>query len=93
MLSDKIYAISGENICRRMKDVLDIYVISFITEIDKDELRQIWKETGRKLGNFEAYKAKSAELKEAYDKMKGIKNKPDFYEVYDRVSNVVCKFE
>lgn len=78
MLSDKIYAISGENICRRMKDVLDIYVISFITEIDTDELRQIWRETGRKLGNFEAYKTKSAELKEAYDKMKGIKNKPDF---------------
>lgn len=93
MLSDKIYAISGENICRRMKDVLDIYVISFITEIDTDELRQIWKETGRKLENFEAYKTKSAELKEAYDKMKGIKNKPDFYEVYNRVSNVVCKFE
>lgn len=93
MLSDKIYAISGENICRRMKDVLDIYVISFITEIDTDELRQIWRETGRKLGNFEVYKTKSAELKEAYDKMKGIKNKPDFYEVYDRVSNVVCKFE
>lgn len=93
MLSDKIYAISGENVCRRMKDVLDIYIISFITEIDVDELHQIWKETGRKIGNFEAYRTKSAELKEAYDKMKGIKNKPDFFEVYYRVSSVVCKFE
>ena len=34
MLSDKIYAISGENVCRRMKDVLDIYVRSFITKIN-----------------------------------------------------------
>lgn len=93
MLSDKIYAISGENICRRMKDVLDIYIISFITEIDSDELQQIWRETGRKLGNFEEYKTKSAELKEAYNKMKGIKNKPDFFDVYNRVSKVVCKFE
>ncbi len=92
MLSDKIYAISGENVCRRMKDVLDIYIISFITEIDTDELYQIWKETRRELGDFEAYKTKSAELKEAYDKMKGIKNKPDFYEVYYRVNNVICKF-
>jgi len=25
--------------------------------------------------------------------MKGVKNKPDFYEVYKRVSNVACKFE
>jgi len=36
-----------------MKDVLDIYVISFITKIDMDELCQIWDETGRELGNFE----------------------------------------
>lgn len=93
MLSDKIYAISGENVCRRIKDVLDIYIISFITEIDADELHRIWKETGRDLGNFETYKSKFAEMKEAYDKMKGIKNKPDFYEVYDRVSNLICQFE
>ena len=93
MLSDKIYAISGENVCRRIKDVLDIYIISFITEIDVGELGRIWKETGRELGDFEAYKTKSAELKEAYDKMKGIKNKPDFSEVYYRVNSVVCKFE
>lgn len=79
--------------CYQIKDVLDIYIISFITEIDADELHQIWKETGRDLGNFETYKSKFAELKEAYDKMKGIKNKPDFYEVYDRVSNLICQFE
>lgn len=73
MLSDKIYAISGENVCRRMKDVLDIYIISFLTKIDMDEMHQIWNETGRELGNFEAYKTRIAELGKAYDKMKGIK--------------------
>lgn len=93
MLSDKIYAISGENVCRRMKDVLDIYVISFITKVDTDELRQIWRETGRELGNFEAYKTQIVELNEAYDKMKGIKNKPDFIEIYHRVSDIVRRFE
>lgn len=92
MLSDKIYEISGDNICRRMKDVLDIYVMSFITELDVDELSQIWKETGRELGDFKAYKIKFAEMKEAYDKMKGIKNKSDFEEVYDRVEAIVCSF-
>ena len=93
MLSDKIYAISGESVCRRMKDILDIYVMSFITQIDVDELRQIWRETGRKLGDFETYKTKYAELNEAYDKMKGIKNKPDFIEVYTQVGNVVGLFK
>ena len=90
MLSDKIYAISGENVCRRMKDVLDIYVISFITEINVDELYQIWKDTGRELGDFRAYRAQFVELKEAYDKMKGVKNKPDFNNVYEKVYDVVA---
>lgn len=93
MLSDKIYAISGENVCRRMKDVLDIYVLSFITKIDTDELYEIWGETGRKLGNFEEYKTQIAELGEAYTKMKGIKNKPDFVDVYSRVNDVICELE
>lgn len=91
MLSDKLYAISGDSVYRRVKDVLDIYVISFITKIDADELHQIWKETGRKPGDFEAYRTHPAELGEAYDKMKGIKNKPDFIEVYKQVSEVVCR--
>lgn len=92
MLSDKIYAISGENVCRRMKDVLDIYVMSFITKINTGELQQIWRETGRELGNFEGYKTRMTELNEAYNKMKGIRNKPDFTEVYQRVSDIVCGF-
>ena len=90
MLSDKIYAISGENVCRRMKDVLDIYVISFFTEINVDELYQIWKDTGRELGDFRAYRAQFVELKDAYDKMKGVKNKPDFYNVYEKVNDIVA---
>ena len=93
MLSDKIYAISGKNVCRRMKDVLDIYVMSFITKISTDELYWIWMENGRELGNFEAYKTQMTELNEAYDKMKGIRNKPDFIEVYQRVNEIVRELE
>lgn len=93
MLSDKLYAISGDNVCRRIKDVLDIYVMSFITKINADELYQIWKETGRELGDFVAYRTHFAEIGEAYDKMKGIKNKPDFNEVYNQVSDIICELE
>lgn len=93
MLSDKIYVISSGNVCRRTKDILDIYVMSFIMEIDTDELHQIWNESGRVLGDFKEYKTRISELKKAYDKMKGIKNKPDFIEVYNRVSDIVHRFE
>lgn len=54
---------------------------------------QIWTETGRELGDFETYKTKIAKLGESYNKMKGIKNKPDFIEVYSRVTDVICKLE
>ena len=68
MLSDKIYAISGQNVYRRMKDVLDIYVMSFVTRINTDELYQIWRETGRELGDFEVYKTQVTELNEPITK-------------------------
>ena len=58
-----------------------------------DELYQIWRETDRELGDFEAYKTQIAELGEAYNKMKGIKNKPDFIEVYNCVNDIVSCFE
>jgi len=67
--------------------------MSFITKVNTDELYEIWKETGRELGNFDAYKTQSAELSKAYDKMKGVRNKPDFIDVYQRVDDIVCKFE
>ena len=33
------------------------------------------------------------ELNEAYNKMKGIRNKPDFIEVYQRVRDIICGLE
>lgn len=66
-----------------MKDILDIYVISFITKIYMDELSRIWVETGRELGDFELYRTQFARLEEAYNKMKGVKNKLDFIKVYN----------
>ncbi len=93
MLADKIYAISGQNVCRRVKDVLDIYVMSFITKVSTDGLYEIWEETDREPGNFGAYKTQMAELGKAYDKMKGVKNKPDFIDIYQRVNDIVCNLE
>lgn len=37
-----------------------------------------------------AYRAQFVELKEAYDKMNGVKNKPDFNNVYEKVNDVVA---
>lgn len=93
MLSDKIYAISGERIFNRVKDILDIYTMSFITKIDFYELQNIWNETNRTLGEFSAFKTHYDELNIAYQKMKGIKNKPDFKDVYNRVNGIIKELD
>lgn len=45
------------------------------------------------MGNFEAYKTQVKEFNEAYNKMKSIRNEPDFIEVYQRVNEIVCGLE
>lgn len=87
----KIMNESGEKI--GSIDLSVRHVMSFVTEINAEELRQIWRETGREPGNFEAFRTRSDELQIAYDKMKGVENKPDFCDVYDRVSGVVHHFD
>ena len=79
--------------CVEEQKMFQIYMMSFIMKIDADELHQIWKESGRVLGDFKEYKIRFSELEEAYGKMKGIKNKPDFIEVYNCVSDIVHMFE
>ena len=92
MLSDKLYAISGESICRRIKDLLDIYVISFIAEFQTSEIYKIWERTERTPGDFSQFRVQMKELSEAYEKMKGIKNKPEFLELYTRLSAFLNPF-
>ncbi len=92
MLSDKLYAVSDKGVCRRVKDLVDIYVISFITECSVQRLNDIWERTGRKLGDFTEFREKMSEIAIAYEKMTGIKNKPDFFELYTRLSEFLYPF-
>lgn len=92
MLSDKIYAVSSKSVCRRVKDLVDIYVISYLTEVQIKNLCEIWEKTERQIGDFSEFQEKMFDIAEAYGKMKGIKNKPDFLQLYNRVSEFLCPF-
>lgn len=93
MLSDKIYAVSDERICRRIKDLLDIYAMSYIAEFTTGELLTIWKQTGRTLGDFSGFREKVEELRLGYEKMQGVKNKPAFSELYFSLGELFSAFE
>lgn len=92
MLSDKIYAVSDERICRRVKDLLDIYAMSYIAEFTVGELLAIWEQTGRALGDFSGFREKVGELRLGYEKMQGVKNKPPFSELYFSLKELFSVF-
>lgn len=86
MLSDKVCAISDKHIYRRTKDLLDIYVMSFISEFQMSDICDIWEKTERVPGDFSHFQSHKKEISEAYEKIEKIKNKPEFEELYARLS-------
>lgn len=92
MMSDKLYATSGDGVCRRVKDLLDIYVMSYVSVFNTLDLYDIWECTGRIPGNFSMFKSKKNDIENAYSKMKGIINKPDFDILYDRLTQFLMPF-
>lgn len=86
MMADKLYATSGNGICRRVKDLIDIYVMSYVSEFHTIEIYDIWENTGRIPGDFSQLKSQVEDIEKAYAKMKGIINKPDFTVLYDRLT-------
>lgn len=92
MMSDKLYATSGRGICRRVKDLLDIYVMSYLSEFLTIEIYDIWENTGRTPDAFEQFRNEREEIEKAYVKMKGVINKPEFDDLYERLSIFLTPF-
>lgn len=86
MISDKLHAVSGEHIYRRTKDLLDIYVMSFISEFQTLDIYDVWEKTERVSGDFSHFLNHKREIAQAYDRLKGIHNKPEFEELYARLT-------
>lgn len=87
MLADKISAVSGDKVFRRIKDVVDLYYLSQVFPFHSADIRQILKDNGRDLGRFQGFLHRKDELRHAYDKFRltGDANKPPFDDVYAAV--------
>ena len=87
MLADKISAISGDKVFRRIKDVVDLYYLSQVFPFHSADIKQILKDNGRELGAFHGFLHRKSELEHAYDKFRltGDVNKPPFDDVYTAV--------
>ena len=87
MISDKIAAISTDNVFRRIKDVVDLYYISHVVPFDRAAVLDTLKNSGRELESFNGFLHRSDELRHSYEKFRfaGDVSKPPFDEIYRMV--------
>ena len=83
MLSDKISVISSEKIFRRIKDLYDLHVLLIMYNF---ELNKIWEIMAKKHKDAELVNMLTYEeydkLNHAYERFRGIDNKPDFSYIF-----------
>lgn len=87
MMADKLSAISGDKVFRRIKDVVDLYYLSKVFAFDEEAVLQRLKAGGRELGGFHSFLHRREELEHSYDKFRfaGDVAKPSFADVYHTV--------
>ena len=87
MIADKISVVSSYKVFRRIKDVVDLYYISKVFDLNVSETFETLRNSGRVLGNFDGFINRSEELRHSYEKFRfaGDVIKPGFDEVYETV--------
>ncbi|MDO4198538.1 MAG: nucleotidyl transferase AbiEii/AbiGii toxin family protein [Erysipelotrichaceae bacterium] len=91
MLADKVMSVSTDKVFRRIKDVIDLYYMSFVFEFNKEEILAVLLKSRRVLNDFEGFLYRVEDLKHSYDKFRfsGNINKVPFDEVYQKVKDYI----
>ena len=87
IMADKLSALSNEHPFRRAKDLLDIYLILKIENIDFSKIEEILQYDDRELGDFSTMIENKQQMKDSYESLNGITNKPEFNIVWEKVKN------
>lgn len=92
ILADKISVISGDKIFRRAKDLVDIYALAHCVEVKTTDIYASHERNGRTLSDFTTFIQRVNDLDHAYQKLRGIDNKPEFENVYRYVAKFAKPF-
>ena len=92
MYADKMCAVSERSVYRRAKDIYDLFILSHVSGFKISELKDIVREIGREVGEFNQFLNNVSELRKGYDALEGIINKPSFEEAYGRARDFVMPF-
>ncbi|MDR2406017.1 MAG: nucleotidyl transferase AbiEii/AbiGii toxin family protein [Deltaproteobacteria bacterium] len=83
VLCDKISVISCDRLLRRAKDMADLYALSRCLTVDtKNIFESFAKKPKQTLGFFDSFLNHHKEVKRAYNKLRGVVDKPRFDDVY-----------
>jgi hypothetical protein len=82
ILTDKLHVLSTKYVFRRAKDLADTYALAHCTRVTTAELYDILAKKGRAFGEFTEFTTRRDEIEHAYEKLRGVENKPRFEEVY-----------
>ena len=77
--------LSDIHIFRRIKDLLDVYLILKQSNINMTKVKEILDFDKRELGDFSTLLQNKKQAKQSYDKLAGIKEKPAFEDVWKEV--------
>lgn len=89
ILVDKLHVLASRKIFRRSKDIYDIYVISKLRSVDLQSVVTSYesKYGKERIGIVFGLDMENLDnLEQAYNKLRGIENKPKFIEIYKTVS-------
>ena len=93
ILADKISVLSKKMIFRRAKDIVDVYALAHCAKVSTSDIQEIYIKTpDREVGPFYEFFNCQQDIKHAYEKLRGIENKPSFEQIYEYVKKFVQPF-
>jgi len=93
ILSDKISVLSTKMIFRRAKDLVDVYALTHCVRVITSDIFDLYKKNPeRGIGAFYEFSHRRPDVKHAYEKLRGVENKPPFDQIYDYLSIFIQPF-
>lgn len=94
ILADKILVVSSRKIFRRMKDLVDLYYLSKVVILRKEEVKTVIASNYKTLGDFVEFLHMKDNLRHAYDKFIPLEEaeKIPFEDLYSNVKDYIKDF-
>lgn len=85
IIADKIVVLTHKTVCRRIKDFIDLYILSFMYCDSFNAIMRAINMSGNQIGLADTFRTHADDMRHAYSKYRNESSKLDFDIVYKRV--------